>query len=275
MSFALAVRRCPEIIGGELRYSKAGGNTISINSRRDLEKMRAVGRVVAAAIKVMRAAVGPGTTTAELDRAGGDVFATHGARSAPQLVYGFPGVNCISVNDAAVHGIPNDVPLVGGDVVKLDVTAELDGYIADAAVTVVVEPGSPENTALAECARKAFYRGIKHIRAGQPIRDWGRAVEDEVTKSGFTVLHDLCGHGVGKTIHEPPRSIFNYDEPRMKERFVEGSVIAVEPIISKSAAFTVKDPDGWTLRSADGSMTAHFEHTLVVTRNQPVILTAP
>jgi methionyl aminopeptidase len=230
--------------------------------------------MVSAALKAMKAAVRPGVTTAELDAIGAELCVAHGARSAPQLVYGFPGFNCISVNDAAVHGIPNDVPLQEGDNVKLDVTVELNGYIADAAITVPVGTVSPQVEALGEAARRAFYEGMKHVRAGVPMRDWGRVVEQEINRSGFSVLRDLCGHGVGKTIHEPPRNVFNYDEPRLRDRFVENTVVAVEPIISVSAGYTVKDDDGWTLRSSDGSMTAHFEHTLLVTKGQPLILTA-
>jgi methionyl aminopeptidase len=236
--------------------------------------MRAAGRVVAAAIKAMRAAVRAGVTTAELDAIGSAVYAEHSARSAPKLVYGFPGINCISVNDAAVHGIPNDVPLEPGDNVKLDVTAELNGYIADAAVTVAVDPVDPQVEALGEAARHAFYQGLKHLRAGVSMREWGKTVDHEISKAGFHVLRDLCGHGVGKTIHEPPRNVFNYDEPRMRDHFTENTVVAVEPIISVGADYTVKDPDGWTLRSADGSMTAHYEHTVIITKNQPIILTA-
>jgi len=131
---------------------------LSINSKKDLEGMKAAGRVVAAALKAMRAAVRAGITTAELDAIGADVFKAHGARSAPQLVYGFPGVNCISVNDAAVHGIPNDRPLEPGDNVKLDVTAELNGYIADAAITVNLPPVSPRDEALSEAARRRASR---------------------------------------------------------------------------------------------------------------------
>lgn len=247
---------------------------MSIGSKRDMDGMRAAGRVVAETIREMRRAVQAGMTTLELDNVGAAVFKKHGAQSAPQLVYKFPGACCISVNDEAVHGIPRDRVLQPGDVVKIDVTAELNGYIADAAVTVFIPPAQPAAEALAECARKAFYRGLEEVKAGTPIRDWGRAVEQEVRRSGFAVLKDLCGHGVGRTIHEPPKNIFNYDEPRMKERFVEGSVIAMEPIIAISSESVITDADGWTLRTADGSTAAHFEHTVVVTRGKPVILTA-
>jgi methionyl aminopeptidase len=237
--------------------------------------MRSAGRLVAAAIKAMRQAVRAGMTTAELDAVGRAVLEQHGARSAPQLVYGFPGVCCLSVNDEAVHGVPGIRVLRPGDLLKIDVTADLNGYIADAAVSVVIPPAeSGPVEALSECSRKAFYRGLKQVQAGKPLRGWGRAVEDEVTGAGFAVLRNLCGHGVGRTIHEAPRNIFNYDEPNMSERFMEGSVIAIEPIISLSANDVVTAPDGWTLRTVDGSPAAHFEHTVVVTKGRPIVLTA-
>lgn len=247
---------------------------MSIGSKRDLEGMKAAGRAVAAAIREMRRAVHAGMTTKELDLIGEKLLTGLGARSAPQMVYNFPGFCCISVNDEAVHGIPGPRVLNAGDVVKIDVTAELNGYIADAAVTVPIAPAPPQVDALAECARKAFYKGLEHVHAGKPIRDWGRAVNHEVRGAGFSVLKDLCGHGVGRTIHEAPRNIFNYDEPRMRERFVDGSVIAIEPIISAGTNDVVTDADGWTLRTVDGSMAAHFEHTVVVTKGKPIILTA-
>lgn len=247
---------------------------MSIGSKRDLEGMRAAGRVVSAAIKAMRKAAHVGMTTQELDEVGQEVFRQYGARSAPQLVYKFPGACCISVNDEAVHGIPGDRPLKPGDLLKIDVTAELNGYIADAAVTVPMEDATPEAEALAECSRKAFYAGLRHVQAGKPLRGWGQAVEHEVEGAGFQVLRTLCGHGVGKTIHEAPRNIFNYDEPSMRQRWMEGSVVAIEPIISMSANDVVTDADGWTLRTADGSPSAHYEHTIVVTKGQPIILTA-
>ena len=247
---------------------------MSVGSKKDLEGMRAAGRVVAAAIREMKRALRAGMTTKELDEVGEAVFRKYGARSAPQLVYNFPGVCCISVNDEAVHGIPGSRVLAAGDLVKIDVTAELNGYVADAAITVAIPDASPDAEALAECSRKAFYRGLEYVTAGKPIRDWGKAVEREVQAAGFSVLKDLCGHGVGKTIHEAPRNIFNYDEPRMHQRFTEGSVIAIEPIISVSADHVKHDPDGWTLRTADGSQAAHFEHTVLVTQGKPIILTA-
>jgi len=236
--------------------------------------MKAAGRVVAAALREMRRSARAGMTTRELDSVGQAVLRDRGARSAPQIVYNFPGVTCISVNDEAVHGIPGDRVLGPGDVVKIDVTSELNGYIADAAVSVVIPRPDPQSEALVECARRAFYHALPYVKAGRPLRDWGRAVEDEVNKAGFAVLRELAGHGVGRTIHENPRNVLNYDEPKMRERFAEGAVVALEPIISISSNHVIKDADGWTLRTADGSLAAHYEHTVVVTRNRPILLTA-
>jgi methionyl aminopeptidase len=247
---------------------------MSIRSKRDLDGMRAAGRAVAAAIRAMRRGVRPGMTTNDLDAIGRQVLEEYGARSAPQLVYGFPGVCCLSVNDEAVHGIPSGRVLAPGDLLKIDVTAELNGYIADAALSVAIPPAPPAVEALAECSRRAFYKGLRHVQAGKPMRGWGRAVEHEVNGAGFEVLRNLCGHGVGRTIHEEPRNIFNYDKPGAGQRFMEGSVIAIEPIISLTTNDVVADPDGWTLRTADGSPAAHFEHTVVVTKGQPIVLTA-
>ncbi len=236
--------------------------------------MRKAGRAVAAALKEMKNSVRAGMTTAELDGIGADVLGRHGARSGPRLVYNFPGTCCISVNDEAVHGVPGDRILEPEDVVKIDVTAELDGYFADAALTVALEPVRPEVAALTEAARRAFYQGIEQARAGRALRDWGRAVESHVRRSGFSVLEELFSHGVGGSVHEAPRNVPNYNEPKIKGRFQEGTTVALEPIISQMPTGVVTNPDGWTIRAANGSLTAHFEHTVLITRSKPIILTA-
>ena len=247
---------------------------MSIGSKKDLEGMRKVGRVVAAALREMKQRVCPGMTTAELDFIGLQVLDQHGARSAPRLVYNFPGTCCISVNDEAVHGIPGSRVLAPGDVVKIDVTAELDGYIADSAATVILQPAPEMADALVKCAESAFFKGINAVRAGNPMRAFGSVVEKEVTRAGFKVLRQLGGHGVGRTIHEAPHNVANFDDPRSRGCFVENSVIAIEPIISAGSSRVFEDPDGWTLRTSDGSLAAHFEHTVLVTRHRPVLLTA-
>jgi len=247
---------------------------MSIGSELDLQALRRVGRIVGLAIREMKEGIRPGLTTAELDAIGAAVLARFGARSAPMLVYNFPGANCISVNDEAVHGIPGDRALRPGDLVKIDVTAELDGYYADAATTVAIGPVSKRKQQLAACAESALHKAIAVARVGQPISAIGLAVQAEVTRSGFQVIPELCGHGVGRTIHEEPRYIPNYEDRRYNQRLTDGLVITIEPIIAAGTGQVASAADGWTLRTVDGSAAAHAEHTIVITPDRPIILTA-
>lgn len=246
---------------------------MSIDDDRDLIGLRRAGRVVAAAIAAMREAVQVGISTAELDGIAADVLRRHGARSAPKLVYDFPGTACISVNDEAVHGVPGPRRLEPGDLVTLDVTVELDGFFADAAETVVVPPAAEIALRLIDCARAAFERAAAAVRSGERLAVVGGRVEAEVERRGFRVIRELCGHGIGRDIHESP-SVANYYDPYERTRLTEGLVIALEPIVSAGATRTRTGADGWTLSSVDGSLTAHHEHTLVVTRGRPIVLTA-
>lgn len=246
---------------------------MTIESEKDLAGLRRVGRVVGLALKAMRENLEPGMTSGELDGVGERVFERYGATSAPRVFYGFPGVNCISVNDEAVHGVPGDRVIEPGDLVKVDVTAELDGYIADAAATVALPPASPPNEDLRDCAQFAFARAVSVARAGRPINKIGRVVQTAVHRRGFTVLSDLSSHGVGRAIHELP-TIPNFHDPRLRTPLTEGLVITVEPIISAGSSRTVEGEDGWTIRTADGSPAAHHEHTIVVTKGSPIVLTA-
>jgi methionyl aminopeptidase len=202
---------------------------MSIKTLEELEGMRRAGATVSRVIEAMREHVAPGVTTAELDSVGASVMRAHGARSAPALVYNFPGATCISVNDEAVHGVPRGRHLRDGDIVKLDVTIEQDGYMADAAVTVPV---------------------------GARVREIGRAIEAEVRRSGFAVIRELGGHGIGRTM------------------LTDGLVITIEPIIAAGLGKVRYAADGWTVTTTDGSASAHYEHTLVVTSSGPVLLTA-
>jgi len=246
---------------------------MTIQSKNDLTAMRAVGKLVAQAREVMREAACPGMTTAQLDDIGAAFLRARGARSAPQLTYDFPGFNCISVNDEVVHGVPGRRVLAAGDVVKIDVTAELDGYIADSAVTVVLPPVTPRTNNLVQCARAAFKRAIKAADTRVRVAELGRAVETEVERWGFSVVRDMCGHGVGRGLHEPP-SVPNFFSPFTPGRLEEGLVIALEPIISESPTALVEDPDGWTIRTATGCLAAHYEHTIVMRDGRAEILTA-
>jgi methionyl aminopeptidase len=246
---------------------------MSIQDELELNSLKAVGRIVRLVLDAMKAEVRPGVTTRYLDEVGGRVMQEHGARSAPSMVYKFPGVNCISLNDEAVHGVPSDRQLREGDIVKLDVTMEKDGYMADAAITVPVGRISPQAERLIACAERAFQKAMLVARAGFRISEIGRIVEREVRKSGFAVVRELGGHGIGRTIHEDPH-VPNYPDPHASQIMTEGLVITVEPIISAGSGRIVTDKDGWTVRTGDRSLSAHFEHTLVITNGTPILLTA-
>lgn len=243
--------------------------------RNDAERdgMAAVGRVVAETLRVMRAAVRPGVSTAELDEVGGRYLRSQGAESAPHAIYDFPGFTCISVNDEVVHGIPGPRRLADGNLVKLDVTARLDGYIADAAVTVPVGEVAPQHRALCDAAHAAFVKAMPLVRPGQRVADVGRAIDAEVRGRGFAVVREVAGHGVGRTIHEPP-DVLNYFNPHQRDRFEDGQVVAIEPIITLSQTRLVEDADGWTLRTKNGVFAAHYEHTVLVTADGATLLTA-
>jgi methionyl aminopeptidase len=246
---------------------------MSIDSEDDRQGIRRAGGAVAAALRVMQTAARPGMTTADLDAVGADALRALGARSAPRIVYGFPGINLISVNDEIVHGVPGTRILRGGDVVKLDVTAELDGYIADAAVTVVLDPAPPRARRLQASAIAAFQAACTVARAGRAVSEIGNAVESRVRSDGFSVLRSLSGHGVGRTIHEPP-TVPNYFDPRQRDVLAEGLVITIEPIIAERPCRVVESDDGWTLRTSNACIAAHYEHTLIITHGAPDIVTA-
>lgn len=246
---------------------------MSIETQEQLEALRAVGRVVADAIRAMRAQVRVGVSTGELDEVGACVFARAGARSGPQLDYGFPGTNCISVNDEAVHGIPGRRRLEDGDLVKLDVTAELNGYYADACVSVPVGQAPASYKRLADASHRALESGMRAARAGVAINQIGRAVEATVAGYGYSVCRDLTGHGIGRRIHEPP-NVPSFYHPGLDQRLTGGLVITIEPIIAAGAGEVHDAGDGWTLRTRDGSCAAHFEHTIVITDGAPIVLTA-
>lgn len=246
---------------------------MSIESPEELAGLRAAGAVVRLMLAAMRQAVRPGVTTAELDEIGARTMREHGAQSAPGLVYGFPGVNCISVNEEAVHGIPGKRMLCEGELVKLDVTVEKDGFMADAAITVPVGKVTAENEKLVSCAERAFKKAMLVARAGFRVWEIGRVIEREVRRNGFSVIRDLGGHGIGRTIHEGPR-VPNYPDPTARQVLTEGLVIAVEPIIAAGTGEAVLEKDGWTLRTADRKNSAHYEHTLVITKGAPILLTA-
>jgi methionyl aminopeptidase len=246
---------------------------MSIRSQAELRQLRLIGKIVREALDAMSKAVRPGVTTAELDQVGAAVLARHGAESSPPKVYGFPGATCISVNDEAIHGIPGRRTIQEGDLVKLDVTAERDGFVADAAVTVRAGRVSPTAEALTQCAESAFRQALKVARAGNRVYDIGRSVEREARRCGFSVIEGLCGHGVGRSIHEEP-CVPNHYDARFRTRLTDGLVITIEPIIAAGNGRAELQKDKWTICTSDGSLAAHYEHTLVITKSEPILLTA-
>ena len=247
---------------------------MTIDSADDLDGLRRAGRVAAEVLAALAVAVRPGVTTRELDDIAREIFRRHGAHSAPNVFYGFPGTLCISVNDEAVHGVPGLRPLHSGDLVKLDATPLVEGFVVDAAVTVVAgRTSDPTGIAMKTCAERALAKATRSATAGRTTRDIGRVVQREVQTRGFSVLREVAGHGVGRTIHEGPH-VPNWVDPSARSVLHEGLVIAIEPIISAGSKRLVTDHDGWTLRTSDGSLAAHAEHTVVITADGPLILTA-
>lgn len=246
---------------------------MSIESAFDLEGMREAGRVTTETLDALQQHVADGITTGELDAIAAEVLRRNGARSAPRLVYGFPGTVLISVNDEIVHGIPGARRLRNGDLVSLDVTIEKDGFIADAARSVMVGQGSPAARKLIAAAESSLRAALHVARAGVRVNEIGRAVENEVKRHGFSVVRGLCGHGVGRTIHEEPE-VPNVFDRWQRDVLTDGLVLTIEPMIAAGSSQAVEAEDGWTIKTRDGSLAAHCEHTLVITTGAPLILAA-
>ncbi|MEZ4648497.1 MAG: type I methionyl aminopeptidase [Candidatus Eisenbacteria bacterium] len=246
---------------------------MSIETEYELDAMIRVGSAVAAARDAMLAAVRPGISTLELDRIGESMLAARGCRSAPRLAYGFPGSTCVSVNDALAHGIPSaDQVLRSGDVVNVDVSAELGGFWADTgASTAVGTVGTRTERLLAE-TRAALSDAIAVARPGVRLSEIGRVIERRARRAGLRVVRDLSGHGVGRHIHEDP-VVPNHYDPKDRTRLHEGLVITIEPFFTLGSDRVIEDEDGWTLRTGDGSVGAQFEHTIVITDQDALILT--
>lgn len=247
---------------------------MTIDHDDDLDGLRRAGRAVADARDEMLAAVAAGMTTAQLDGVGGDVLVRHGARSAPMLTYGFPGHTCISVNGDAAHGIPSPQTILSdGDLVNVDVSAELDGYWADTGASTAVGAVDATRRHLLDATRQAQSEAMHAARSGRPLWHVGRAVQRCARRHGFSVVANLAGHGIGRSLHEWPSvpSTENRDDPTMLH---EGLVLAIEPFLTTGPPFVVDGGDGWTLRTPLGDPVAQFEHTVVVTSGRPIVLTA-
>jgi methionyl aminopeptidase len=248
---------------------------MTINSEKDLEGMRRIGRIVARCLQYMQSKLGPGMTTGELDLLGGKFLESMGARSAPMLSYNFPGHTCISVNEEAAHGIPGPKMLKAGDLVNIDVSAELDGYFADTGGSSIIPPESKFHLTVCAAAKRALEKAMLEARAGAKINRIGLAIETEAKKSGLTVIENIGSHGVGRALHEEPKFIAGYYDRGDKRILRENQVITIEPFVSSGARRVFENGDGWTLMTNPGVFTAQYEHTLVVTKGRPLIMTLP
>ena len=246
---------------------------MTIDGPEQLEKLKVIGAICRDVLKAMGEAVRPGVTPRELDIMGGKMLTDAGAKSAPMLAYDFPGFTCISVADAIAHGIPGDIPLEEGQLVNIDVSAEKDGIFADTGASFAVGKISADLQKLLDATKAAQRKAMFAARAGQPVNVVGKAVQKEAYKHGFQIVEGLNGHGVGKWIHEEP-TVPNLYYPADKTKLVEGQVITIEPFLTTGSRHYVEDEDGWTLRLSEGGHGAQFEHTFVVTKGAPIVVTA-
>lgn len=239
----------------------------------ELEGLRRAGALVSSILTTMREAAVPGAVSRDLDAIGAAMLHAAGARSAPQLTYDFPGATCISINEVAAHGIPDGTVLREGDLVNIDVSAELDGYFADTGGSFVVgaQP-TPAQRKLLDATLEARDAAIAQLRAGNLINSIGRTVEAVAARHGLRVIRNLGSHGVGRALHEAPGNIPGYYDPRDTRRLHEGMVITIEPFLATHCTHTDEGDDGWAMRCRRG-FAAQFEHTVVVTSGEPIVVT--
>ncbi|PZW41398.1 methionyl aminopeptidase [Mesonia algae] len=247
---------------------------MSITTESELTGMQKISEVVGTTLRAMREYAKVGMSTKELDEYGGELLRAYGAKSAPYETYGFPGYTCISVNKEAAHGIPsNKIVLQEGDLINIDVSAELDGFWSDNGGSFILGKDIHNHQPLVDASKNILRKAINNIKGGVKISEIGYLIETEAKKSGFKVIKNLAGHGVGKSLHEEPENILNYRVKSNKERFKKNTTVAVETFISTKSTVAVELNDGWTLVGNKGGYVTQHEHTILVTDNHPVILT--
>ncbi len=248
-------------------------------TKAELQAMRAAGRILVKALDLLAERAVPGVTTAELDTLAEECIRDHGASPSFKGLYGFPATICCAPNDAVVHGIPSaETVLREGDILGIDCGAQVDGLHADITRTFMIGEVSDSARRLVEKTREALYVGIEQATEGARVEDISRAIERTVTEAGYAVIRDLTGHGIGRRFHEAP-SVPNFVEPSMFPddygvRLRRGMTLAIEPMVAEGTWRIVQDADGWTYRTADGKLSAHFEHTVAITRGAPRLLTS-
>jgi methionyl aminopeptidase len=247
---------------------------IQLKSPREIDLMTQGGRILGATIEVLRGAVKPGISTGELDQIAEDFIRSHpGATPAFKGLYGFPGSICSSVNSEIVHGIPSRKRVLHeGDIVSLDVGVGYKGYFTDSAATVPVGNIAPQTVRLLDVTQRSLEAGIAAATVGNHIGDIGAAVQAVVERAGFSVVRDLVGHGIGVEFHEEPQ-VPNYGKPKRREKLVPGLTLAIEPMVNIGGPATKTLADKWTIVTLDGSLSAHFEHTVAITESGPQVLT--
>jgi methionyl aminopeptidase len=248
---------------------------MTITSEEQLEQLRAVGRVCALARDTMAEALRPGITTGELDAIGAKILAGHGARSAPVVTYDFPGATCISVNEEIAHGIPGDRVIAEGDLVNIDVSAELNGVFADTGASYIVGRADPALEALCRDGKRALWAGIRAVRSGARLGDIGDAIGKFAKKGGYTLIRNLASHGVGDSLHDEPGEIPTWPEKSERRRIGDGLVFTIEPFLSRGGRWAEQayEDDPWTLVADPAAPCVQFEHTVVATPKGAVIVT--
>ena len=245
---------------------------IVCKSPAEIEKMRASAALVAEVLGELAAMVTPGVSTHDLDVAAERMVRAGGAEPAFKGYRGYPCTLCASVNEQVIHGIPSKRPLADGDIVSLDMGVKLNGYYGDSAVTVPVGRVSPEAETLLRVTQEALEKGIAQVRLGGRVSDIGHAIQTHVEAHGFSVVREFVGHGIGTSLHEDPQ-IANYGNPGSGPRLAEGMTLAIEPMVNVGRSQVKMLSDGWTAVTKDGSLSAHFEHTVAVTKSGPLVLT--
>jgi methionyl aminopeptidase len=247
---------------------------IVIKSRDEIVIMREAGRIVAETLQLLVDRLRPGLVEKELDELVRKEFKKRGVVPTFLGYFGYPATVCVSVNDEIVHGIPGTREIKEGDIVSIDLGCTYKGFVADSAVTVGVGKISPEAQRLIDVTHEALWRGIGAARAGARVGDIGHAIQTFVESQGYSVVREYVGHGVGRQMHEEPQ-IPNYGSPNSGQVLRPGMVIAIEPMVNVGDWRTKRDSDNWTVRTADGSLSAHFEHTLAITEGEAEVLTLP
>ncbi|MFN8371007.1 MAG: type I methionyl aminopeptidase [Bacteriovoracaceae bacterium] len=246
---------------------------MTIESEHDILQLKIIGKIVTETLKLMMKSAKIGMTTEELDEIGKAKLTLCKANSAPMLSYQFPGATCISVNEEVAHGIPGKRVLQNGDLINIDVSAELNGYFADTGGSFVLGDSNPKQVKVMKATREALAAAIDVARAGNPINEIGRAIDKVARKYSLKVIQNLGSHGVGRSLHEYPGFIANYYDPKDKRILKEGQVITIEPFLSTKSSWVEEASDGWTLFGEPGNIAAQYEHTLVITKKKPIVVT--